>query len=48
MHEVSGWWRAGRGERARREMVRLTAAELIEAGASDPEVARRFRCRGCR
>jgi putative transposase len=30
-------------ERARRERVRLEAAELIEAGASDLEVARRFR-----
>jgi putative transposase len=30
-------------ERARRERVRLEAAELIEAGASDREVARRFR-----
>jgi transposase len=30
-------------ERARREQVRLTAAELIEAGASDREAARRFR-----
>jgi transposase len=30
-------------ERARREQVRLAAAELIEAGASDQEVARRFR-----
>ena len=30
-------------ERARREQVRLSAAELIEAGASDLEVARRFR-----
>src|ERR1022692_1766109 len=30
-------------ERARREQVRLSAAELIEAGASDREVARRFR-----
>ena len=30
-------------ERARREMVRLSAAALIEAGASDREVARRFR-----
>jgi len=30
-------------ERARREEVRLAAAELIEAGASDREVARRFR-----
>src|SRR5512142_2701273 len=28
-------------ERARREQVRLAAAELIEAGASDREVARR-------
>ena len=30
-------------ERARRERVRLAAAEMIEAGASDREVARRFR-----
>jgi transposase len=30
-------------ERARREHVRLTAAELFEAGASDREVAKRFR-----
>jgi transposase len=30
-------------ERGRRERVRLAAAELIEAGASDREVARRFR-----
>ena len=30
-------------ERDRREQVRLSAAELIEAGASDREVARRFR-----
>jgi transposase len=29
-------------ERARREEVRLAAAELIEAGASDREVGRRF------
>jgi transposase len=29
--------------RARREQVRLAAAELIEAGAGDREVARRFR-----
>jgi putative transposase len=29
--------------RARREQVRLAAAELIEAGASDQEVAKRFR-----
>ncbi len=37
----------GRGltaaERARREQVRLAAADLIEEGASDQEVARRFR-----
>jgi putative transposase len=30
-------------ERARREQVRLAAAEMVEAGASDREVARRFR-----
>ncbi|MEU0929028.1 winged helix-turn-helix domain-containing protein [Streptomyces solisilvae] len=30
-------------ERIRREQVRLAAADLIEAGASDREVARRFR-----
>src|SRR2546423_11469611 len=30
-------------ERARREKVRLAAAELIEAGAGDQEIARRFR-----
>jgi Homeodomain-like domain len=30
-------------ERARRERVRLAAAEMIEAGASDREVAKRFR-----
>jgi transposase len=30
-------------ERARREQVRLAAAELIETGVSDREVARRFR-----
>ncbi len=30
-------------ERARRERVRLAAAELIEAGASDREVAKHFR-----
>jgi transposase len=30
-------------ERARRQQVRLAAAELIEAGASDREVAKRFR-----
>src|SRR5450755_4360367 len=30
-------------ERARREQVRLSAAELIKTGASDREVARRFR-----
>ena len=31
------------GERGRREQVRLAAAELIEGGASDREVARHFR-----
>jgi hypothetical protein len=30
-------------KRARREQVRLAAAELIEDGASDREIARRFR-----
>ncbi len=30
-------------DRARREKVRLAAAEMMEAGASDGEVARRFR-----
>ena len=30
-------------QRARREQVRLAAAEMIEAGASDREVAKRFR-----
>jgi transposase len=30
-------------ERARRERVRFAAAEMIEAGATDREVARRFR-----
>ena len=30
-------------ERARRERVRLAAAELIQAGASDREIAKRFR-----
>ena len=30
-------------ERARREQVRLAAADLMEAGASDREVAGRFR-----
>ncbi|MFE2067546.1 helix-turn-helix domain-containing protein [Streptomyces sp. NPDC059467] len=30
-------------ERARRERVRLAAADLIKAGASDRDVARRFR-----
>jgi transposase len=30
-------------DRARREKVRLAAADMIEAGASDHEIARRFR-----
>ena len=34
------------GERARREQVRLAAADVMEAGASDREVARRFRVSG--
>jgi hypothetical protein len=33
-------------ERARRKQVRLAAAELIEAGASDQGVARHFRVPG--
>jgi transposase len=36
------WRRLGAEERARRERVRLAAADLIEAGASDREVAQRF------
>ena len=36
-----GWLTAA--ERALRERVRLAPAELIEAGATDREVARRFR-----
>jgi hypothetical protein len=32
-------------ERARREKVRLTAAEMIQAGASDREIAKHFRGR---
>jgi putative transposase len=45
----AGGMRYGQGggltaaERARRERVRLAAAELIEAGVSDREVARRLR-----
>ena len=36
-------------ERLRRERVRLEAAELIDAGASDREVAKGGSgCRGCR
>jgi len=31
------------GQRARREKVRLEAADMIEAGAGDREIARRFR-----
>ena len=30
-------------ERARREQVRLAAAEMIEAGVSDREIAKHFR-----
>ena len=32
-------------QRARREKVRLEAAGMIEAGASDQDIARRFRVR---
>jgi hypothetical protein len=39
---AGGGGRTG-AERARRERVRLAAADLIEAGASDREVARLFR-----
>src|SRR2546430_5765724 len=35
-------------ERARRELVRLAAADLIEAGASDRRCPRTSGCRGCR
>ena len=42
-HEVSRWRRPGRAERARREKVRLAAAEMTGAGASDREFARRSR-----
>jgi hypothetical protein len=35
MHEVRRWWWLTAEQRARREQVRLAAAELIEAGASD-------------
>jgi hypothetical protein len=34
---------AGAADQARREQVRLAATELIEASASDREIARRFR-----
>jgi hypothetical protein len=44
---IMGWYPDGGGltaaDRAHREKVRLEAAELIEAGASDVEVARRLR-----
>jgi hypothetical protein len=36
---VAGWIRLS----GRREQVRLAAVEMIEAGACDREVARRFR-----
>ncbi len=42
-HEVSDGGGLTAAERARREQVRLAAADLIEAGAGDREVARRFR-----
>jgi transposase len=43
VHEVPDGGGLDADERARREQVRLAAAELIEDGASDREVARRFR-----
>jgi epoxyqueuosine reductase QueG len=39
-HDVGGLTAV---ERARREQVRLAAVDLLEAGTSDREVARRFR-----
>ena len=42
-HEVPDGGGLTAAERARRERVRLAAADLIEAGGSDREVARRFR-----
>jgi transposase len=42
-HEVPRWWRLDAEERARREPVRLAAAEWFEEGATDREVAARFR-----
>jgi hypothetical protein len=42
LHEVPDGGGLDAAGRARREQVRLTAVELIEAGASDREVARPF------
>ena len=42
-HEVPAWRRVDRAGEGSSGRVRLAAAELIEAGASDREVARRFR-----
>jgi transposase len=41
-HRRAPWRRIGADEQARRERVRLAAADLFEAGASDREVAQRF------
>lgn len=42
-YEVWRWWRAERWGAGSPGAVRLEAAALIEAGASDQEIARRFR-----
>ena len=42
-HEVPDGGGLDAAERARRERVRLAAAEMIEAGVSDREIAKRFR-----
>jgi hypothetical protein len=38
-HEVSRWRWANRRRAGRQELARLAAADLVEAGASDQEVA---------
>jgi transposase len=43
IYEVSDGGGLTAAERARRERVRLAPADLIEAGASDREIAKRFR-----
>jgi hypothetical protein len=42
-HEVCRWRRLTAGQQVRREKARLEAAGLIEAGASDHEIAMQFR-----